>query len=195
MNNLMFTGDGPLMTGHWHNYKTGDSFTVADTFFQDNQYIIKTTDGRMLDASRISDYVQTPTFIPKGKPEQATPIKETLPESVAQLLAEDTHISTPDPMSYNYVQAAIAPAVDVNTEIIKKALQNKTTPNVKCDVSWKNFPKNEINTICDMMGVELDKIIDWYLAQISMNEIYDAYRNSLRSYIEEEMSPKKTTKK
>ena len=39
MNNLMFTGDGPLMTGHWHNYKTGDSFTVADTFFQDNQYV------------------------------------------------------------------------------------------------------------------------------------------------------------
>lgn len=191
----MFTGDGPLMTGHWHNYKTGDSFTVADTFFQDNQYIIKTTDGRMLDASRIGDYVQTPTLIPKGKHDQVIDNKETLPESVAQLLAEDTHISTSSNIPHSYVQAAIEPAVDVNIEIIKKALQSKSTPKIKCDVSWKNFPKNEINTICDMMGVELNKVIDWYLTQISMNDIYESYRNSLKSYIEEEISPKKATKK
>ena len=79
--NLMFTGDTPLMSGHWHNYKTGDSFTVADSFFQDNQYLIKTTDGRMLDASRIGDYIQTPTAIPKEMMESQ---QESIPEAVSQ---------------------------------------------------------------------------------------------------------------
>ena len=41
----IFTNDGPMMTGTWYNPTNGDSFTVADSFFQDNQYIVKIVDN------------------------------------------------------------------------------------------------------------------------------------------------------
>ena len=46
---MIFSGETPMMSGTWYNPQTGDSFTVADAFFQDNQYLVKTIDGRILD--------------------------------------------------------------------------------------------------------------------------------------------------
>ena len=194
--NLMFTGDTPLMSGHWHNYKTGDSFTVADSFFQDNQYLIKTTDGRMLDASRIGDYIQTPTAIPKEMMESQ---QESIPEAVSQLLAEPTAIQSQHPLNseqsyYANTQFNIQPAPDINLEIIRKALASKSIPKVKCDISWKNFPKNEINTICELMDIKIDSIIDWYLANISMNDLYEEYKINLKKFILNEISKKPNKK-
>ena len=56
INNISFNGEGPVMSGTWYNPKTGDSFTVEDSYFQDNQYLVKTTDGRMLDYNFIQNY-------------------------------------------------------------------------------------------------------------------------------------------
>ena len=47
-NGLMFGMEGPNMEGTWYNPQTGDSFTVRNSFFQDNQYLVQTTDGRVL---------------------------------------------------------------------------------------------------------------------------------------------------
>ena len=40
---MMFGGEGPVMQGTWYNPTTGDAFTVRDSFFEDNQYVITTT--------------------------------------------------------------------------------------------------------------------------------------------------------
>ena len=58
MNNVQFT-DGPSMQGVWLNPKTGDSFKVRDTFFEDNNLIVMTADGRKLGFDQINDYVQS----------------------------------------------------------------------------------------------------------------------------------------
>ena len=42
---LTFGSEGPMMEGTWYNTRTGDSFTVRDSFFEDNQFVITTTDG------------------------------------------------------------------------------------------------------------------------------------------------------
>ena len=37
MNGINFPMDGPCMSGTWYNPHTKDSFTVRDTFFENNQ--------------------------------------------------------------------------------------------------------------------------------------------------------------
>ena len=58
-NGITFGSDGPMMDGTWYNPKTGDSFTVRNTFFEDNQFIIQTTDGRVLNYEQIQNYVKS----------------------------------------------------------------------------------------------------------------------------------------
>ena len=57
MNNLTFGMEGPIMDGTWYNTQTGDSFTVRNSFFEDNQYIVQTTDGRILRYDQIQNYI------------------------------------------------------------------------------------------------------------------------------------------
>ena len=74
-------GDGPMLDGTWYNPKTGDSFTVRDTFFEDNNLIVMTTDGRRLDYNIISKYIKSAD----GKVpmmQKPTPAAPAVPQSV-----------------------------------------------------------------------------------------------------------------
>ena len=60
MDIMMTNGDGgPFMSGTWYNPNTGDSFTVRDTFFEDNNLIVMTTDGRRLNYDIVSRYIKS----------------------------------------------------------------------------------------------------------------------------------------
>ena len=57
-----FTGimmDGPTIEGVWQNSKTGDFFTVRDSYMEDDDFIIIATDGRRFNYKMLSDYSQT----------------------------------------------------------------------------------------------------------------------------------------
>lgn len=56
-NGLMM--DGPSITGVWQNPKTGDFFTVKDSYMEEDDIIIITTDGRRLNYRMLQDYSQT----------------------------------------------------------------------------------------------------------------------------------------
>ena len=84
---LTFGSEGPMMEGTWYNTRTGDSFTVRDSFFEDNQFVVTTTDGRYLKYEQIQDYIKSDKPIEMKKPE---PKQEALPAEVAGLL-EDTN--------------------------------------------------------------------------------------------------------
>ena len=73
-NGIMFGTQGPLMSGYWVDPRTGDSFTVKDSFFEDGQYIITTMDGRKLSYDIIQNYVQSdkPIDIPKSQQKPPT---------------------------------------------------------------------------------------------------------------------------
>lgn len=53
-----FDSNTPIMQGTWYNPRTGDSFTVRDSFFENNEYVVSTTDGRMIPASKMQSYVR-----------------------------------------------------------------------------------------------------------------------------------------
>ena len=87
---LTFGMEGPMMEGTWYNTNTGDSFTVRNSFFEDNQFIIQTTDGRVLGYNQIQDYIKSDKPINVSKPsQQAT----TLPQEVAGLLENESEFS------------------------------------------------------------------------------------------------------
>jgi hypothetical protein len=64
-NGIMFNADAPTMDGHWYNPGSEDNFTVKDTFFEDGQYKVLTTDGRLLGYDQIQYYVKVDKPISK----------------------------------------------------------------------------------------------------------------------------------
>ena len=89
MNGMMFGGEGPVMQGTWYNPNTGDAFTVRDSFFEDNQYVVTTTDGRYLNYNQLQSYIQTDMKLEdlkRMKTENQNTVKEQLPAEVANLI-------------------------------------------------------------------------------------------------------------
>lgn len=88
---MMFGGEGPVMQGTWYNPSTGDAFTVRDSFFEDNQYVVTTTDGRYLQYSQLQNYVQSDMKLEDLKKlntntNSKTNQAEALPTEVANLI-------------------------------------------------------------------------------------------------------------
>lgn len=203
-NGIMFGTGGPMMTGTWYNPTTGDSFTVRDSFFENNQYVVSTTDGRVLSYDMIQYYVQSdkPFEMPKKQQE------DKLPDEVANLIADDTiseaennelfvdtdiygmnNPLTPSlgninkPLPYN----APVETPSFNVGIIKKALDKYTRPQVDCSVVWNNFPKKEIQMLNEIMEIDTKEIVEWYASQLDTTEIAIAIHNSIVSYINDQL--------
>lgn len=199
----IFTNDGPMMSGTWYNPTNGDSFTVADSFFQDNQYIVKTTDGRLLDYNFIQHYVKSDKPIPKQTVEQK---KEKLPEEVANLLAnnndddileEDLQLisnnnlgNLKDNQRNNPSQKTHTQSTsNISTElvIVQKALSKTSEPLMNIDITWNNFPSKEIGLLTEVMDINVDDVISYYLSQIDMQGIYNNLATCLIEFIKNKL--------
>lgn len=202
---LVFQGESPIIEGTWYNPNTGDSFTVADAFFQDNQYLVKTTDGRMLDYNFIKDYVKSDKPIPKQTRQEPKP---THPKEVLDLiestndsngiLADDLALIQGKPLgNLNMIPTSTqtstqtsASQVDVNESIISKALSKTEQPLLDIKVNWDEFPTKELDLLIDVMDIDIDSIINWYISKIDMNEVKNIISNSLIEYIKKNLTPK-----
>ena len=211
MNGMMFGGEGPIMQGTWYNPHTGDAFTVRDSFFEDNQYVVTTTDGRYIRYDQLQSYVQSdmkPDDLKKMNIDK--PIKEEIPEEVASLidggadsysdmlLPEDAVLTQPklgnlykdDAKIYDTPVGQFMTARNnipsgntMNEAIIEKALKNTARPDFNIDVVWDNFPKKEIEMLNEIMDIPVDEIIDWYLDNIDMMDVVSVLKNSIRDKI------------
>ena len=194
-NGIMFGTQGPVMSGTWYNPVTGDSFTVMDSFFENNQYVVKTTDNRVLGYEEIQNYVQSDKPIEMPKKTQA----EQLPSAVLDILADDTDMFVDDdiyglppttlgnlnqPATYNIEPVRTE---SFNVGIIKKALDKGSRPEVTCDIAWENFPKKEIEMLNEIMEIDTREIVEWYASQLNTTEIAIAIHNSLVRYINEQL--------
>lgn len=191
MNGLIFNGEGPMMDGTWYNPTTGDSFTVADSFFQDNQYMVKTTDGRMLDYNFIQHYVKSDKPIPKQT--TTKPQAESIPAEVTNLLADDTMLD--DDLALIQGKPA-APSLgnlykneDPEIQIIEKALAKRTIPNIISNIDWMDYPKKEIDMLVDIMEIDKSKIIDWYINKLDLTSIKRTIKESIINYIDKKTEP------
>ena len=51
--------DGPVLDDTiWYNAKTGDSFKVRSNYFEDNNMVVQTYDGRRFNLNQLTDYLQ-----------------------------------------------------------------------------------------------------------------------------------------
>lgn len=207
-NGMMFGGEGPIMQGTWYNPHTGDAFTVRDSFFEDNQYTVTTTDGRYLKYNQLQNYIQSDMKLEdlkKMKAEKtANNVKEEIPAEIASLIAEDDPYSAymiPEddirPQLGNIYEAPVRPTASVdpgimhvhttakpasmNEAIIEKALKNTSRPEFNVDVIWDHFPTKEIEMLKDIMDIPEQEIIDWYLDNIEMMDVVDALKTAIRN--------------
>ena len=201
MNGVMFGGEGPMMKGTWYNPNTGDVFTVRDSFFEDNNYVVTTTDGRYLNYNQIQHYIQSDqpetqlkAMFQNNKSEK----KEDLPDSVKSILAgEDDDMSNfiiPDDDIYggalnkplgnlnntpNTVYHPVATPVNVNNTIIEKALKNTNGAKLTIIVDWPDYPVKEIAMLTDIMEIPVDEIVKWYCDKLDTSWILDDIKTAI----------------
>lgn len=201
---MMFGGEGPIMHGTWYNPHTGDAFTVRDSFFEDNQYVVTTTDGRYFRYDQLQNYIQSDMKLEDLKQMHETKENnnEILPLEVSNLidntddedpigiLPDDLDLIKPrslgnlgdKPTVANYVKddvkLPVAP-VNMNSAIIEKALKNTIKPNFSINVEWSNYPSKEIEMLKDIMEIPSDEIVEWYLDNIQFNDFIMAFKTAI----------------
>lgn len=211
-NDITFSADGPIMSGTWHNPKTGDSFTVRNSFFEDNQYVVQTTDGRILKYNQLQNYVQTknPNDIPKPQKSIVKESNNDLPAEVAALISDDEESSmlpdemqqiynAPAPISLGNLNKSSRPITihdNPNSIIINKALSKCEQPEFNIKIDWGNkFPEKEIEMLIDLMDINIEEIIDYYIHNMNFEKLADQIstdltQNILSKFKKEEPKPK-----
>lgn len=202
----MIFGEGPILTGNWYNPKTGDSFTVRDSYFEDNNFYVLTTDGRRMDYNLMSQYVQSDKPIPKM--EEPVPQKQQIPQEVLSQMegnVGDDLMTDEDRalimMAKGELQgsqvniqqpASIQPKPVVMQEseddmLVRRILKRSTTPDVDCKVSWKNFPTKQMEML-NMMAVDVEAIVDYYIKDIDLEQIREIIKDAVRKHIEKSLN-------
>ena len=193
----MIFGEGPILTGNWYNPKTGDSFTVRDTYFEDNNFYVITTDGRRMDYNLMSQYVQSEKPIPKM--EQFTPKQPQIPQEVLSQMTttENNDLMTEDDIALitgqapkvqaNFVTPAPTQAVaqvpkDEDVLLIERLLKRASKPAVTCGVKWSNFPEKQFEML-DMMAVDTEKIVEYFLQSIDLQALREEVKYGIEKYI------------
>lgn len=227
---MTFNMEGPMMSGMWVNPKTGDSFTVKDSFFQDNQYMVQTTDGRLIGYNQLSQYIQTDSkgleaikSQAKSKSSADKPVDEVPPEILSMVdqsngtaTRDDSYSVLPDDMDLIYgaksnrgsVQATNSAPTTVSHQqseediILTRTLRKTTGPACSIDIEWNQYPEKKIDMLTELMDIDIENIVDYYVKQIDINELKDAYTKAVHSYIysksniavpEESVTTKKST--
>ena len=204
-NGVVFNNDMPMINGHWYNPTTGDSFTAVDSFLEDNQFIVKTNDGRFIRYDQFQHYVQTEHLIPKGRTETKPQVDNT-PKEVLDLIEgiDDNFGMLPDEMNLisrslgnlnsnnmpRPMGAPTAETITTNNTIINKALSKRAMPDMNVDINWYDFPKQEMKMLMDLMDVELDEIIDWYVKGLDTNHCLNCLRTIIADYIKNQFGEK-----
>lgn len=207
---MNFGMDGPQVTGWWVNPKTGDKFNAIDTYFEDNNLLIKTADGRLLNYNKIQDYVQTqnPDSIrPTAKP-TINPKKEEIPASILAELDNgeddlDDSLLIPDDNIYG-ITGQKQPktsekifnqpsTVSQDYSIIDRALHSQSTPTLDSGIKWKNFPKREIEMLIDVLQISENEIVEYYINSVSLDSLREMVSSSIKEYIKKELHKEETT--
>lgn len=206
MNGVMFGGEGPIMQGNWYNPRTHDIFTVRDSFFEDNNYVVMTTDGRCLNYNQIQEYIQTDTPLDQLKEmlkkEKAEKEKhEDIPAEIKNMLVNENEdpysdYMIPDDDIYgkslgNINQKHLAPAsqhtysikedkpISINRTIIEKGLKNANGPRITITVDWNDYPESEISMLTNMMDIPHEEIAEWFCDNMDVSWVYEDIKNAI----------------
>lgn len=193
-NGIMFNADAPTMDGHWYNPGSEDNFTVKDTFFEDGQYKVLTTDGRLLGYDQIQYYVKVdkPIIKKKDNPVPSNILNE-IDENNDMLLEEDLNII--NGKIGNIYSPPTETKQDTDIVVLDKALNKNTLPEIQVSIKWKDFPKSEINMVCSLLDIPMEKIISWYTDKMNISELKCSLNDALKNYIIKNIKEETTQKK
>ncbi len=200
--------DGPVLDDTvWYNAKTGDSFKVRSNYFEDNNMIVQTYDGRRLNLNQLTEYVQwTGKDLPPKKPISQSSKTEELPPEIAAEIGDAPEEELIDPEDLAMISGAqpVAPKESrqlnlpvskpqtSNRAFIEKALSKAKFPNWSIVMKWPNFPQNEIALLHRSMDIPIDEIADYYLDNITQE--FDSFINNIKkqlsNYLIEKIIPK-----
>lgn len=196
MNNINFPIEGPMMDGTWSNPHTGDSFTVRDTYFQDNQLMVSTTDGRMLDYNTIQDYIKTDKPFPKPTNNH----NDHLPTEVSSLidnngmLEEDLNLIKGQNL-YNKPYTPVTTPLQTESlykkpiresedqRLVERVLSRQQQPSINCNINWTKFPQKQMDVLMDMMGVDIKDVCDFYISKINLSDIRESIKKDIEHFI------------
>lgn len=205
----MIFGEGPILNGHWYNPSTGDSFTVRDTYFEDNNLFVITTDGRRLNYDIISKYVQSDKPLPKQPSITQNTQQSNIPNDILSeivptqnnddnlLLAEDLALinnqqpAQPKNLGNIHQQQTFAPQQPVISEdemLINRILKRTKGPQVEFTISWSCFPEKQIEML-DMMAIEPEDIAEYYIKELSTESIVESIKQLVRKVIMAKLAP------
>lgn len=213
MQGLTFNMEGPVVSGYWYNPKTGDSFTVRDCYFEDNQFMIVTTDGRSIAYNQMQNYIQSDKPIDvENKAKLRGSSAEYIPDSIKDMIEtysdqinEDAALDpdirsmkplyegapTPRPDVSQYIaQSNSKFAPSNNYYIIDRALSKVALPKIKIDINWgaRKAPKEELCLLSNIMDVPVNDIVDWYISKFDLNALRDELHESIKHAITKEFS-------
>lgn len=195
MNDFNFPVDGgPMIDGTWYNPQTGDSFTVRDSFFQDNQLMIQATDGRMFDYNTIQNYIKSdkPITIPQQK--KTTELPKEILDEIEDVLPEDRELLQGRPNLYNSATPRpelklpeSQPELSEDERFIKRLLSRCTTPEIDVDVVWKNVPKKQLEMLRDYMGIDTELIANYYISSLDVESVRKQLAEKIAEYINHQL--------
>ena len=203
---IMFNGETPMMEGKWYNPHTGDSFVVRNTFFEDNQLVVQTMDGRMLEYNQLQHYVQSNGSDPAPTTQVNKQVSNNqLPPEISSLIEEGDMLAEDAALIAGYSQGPnwqgpvklgsniyepvtepiAGPMESTNNIIISKALSKLELPKLDVNLDKNTMPENAIRMLHDIMDIPTEDIVEWYINHMDINKIYETIRDQLKSYISE----------
>lgn len=201
-NEVMFDGGIPMLEGTWYNPKTGDSLTIRDTLFEDNNLVVLTTDGRRVPYTQMEKYVKSDKPIPKmpkvdpnitSKKKKMSERDEALAEPATWddlILDEDkdvlnNNILTKGLESTSQKQATVskAPAQSVDDQILEKALK-RWDDDIKVDVSiqW-GAKESTLNNLMDMFGFTEEDFAKYLLSKVKNIDLEEPMKEAIKKII------------
>lgn len=209
MNNqgIIFDSSAPIMEGTWFNPKTGDVIKVRDSFFDNNNYMVRTTDGRVLSYNQLQNYVrddskslkkQQPVQKPTPKPVQNKPVQKASVDVDELLTADDAALleglkpakndeAYTEPKHVIQEQFVEEPK-NVNEDIIERALNGFDKPFLKVLVDW-NAPLYELGILKSVMGITEEDIAQWMSKSLKVRDLSQDIDNSINEYLKEIFKP------
>jgi hypothetical protein len=212
MPNMNLMGGMPgleLENTTWYNPKTNDTLTVRNTFFENNNLFIQTTDGRMINYDKFSNYIQADQKQIQNMKRNSLdkkPVNESLPPEVTKILAPTAPTSNNQVESLDAIDSKLnaeamnllnpqaepqiietkplgniynVPVNNLNYEIIQKALKDKSTPKCDIKITWKDCPLDNIKALVDMFGISKEELVEYYQSKIDVNEIVENVKKAI----------------
>ena len=194
---IMFDGGVPMLDGTWYDPKTGNSITIRDTFFEDNNLVIMTTDGRKIPYTQMERYIKSDKPIPKQPKVDPNILKNSRKELAEPatwddlILDEDKDIlgNNNDLLTrgLDTLKPNNPPIVkkeeNVEDQILEKALK-RWDDDLEATITIKwGAKKSTLENLMDMFGFTEEDFAKYLLKKVKNIDLEEPMKNAVKQIL------------